>query len=70
VVFNSRYGRLQVGEGKGGSRGKGKEMTQTLYVYMNKRKKITKKKRKERLQGVFQVAYVPSSKKNNLILSP
>jgi hypothetical protein len=26
-------------EGKGGSRGKGEEMTQTLYAHMNKRKK-------------------------------
>jgi hypothetical protein len=25
--------------GKGGSRGKGREMTQTLYAHMNKRKK-------------------------------
>jgi hypothetical protein len=34
---------LQGSEGKGGSRGKGGEMTQTLYAYMNKRKKFTKK---------------------------
>jgi hypothetical protein len=39
--------------GEGGGKGQVGEMTQTMYVHMNKEKKIAKKKRKEKREKVY-----------------